>query len=188
MTLILDSSTSNTTDAITTTKDWFIIGSSTSRTTYSTASTFYDSNTHEFREGDTSPIYLTINATSSTFSQNVNISGDLTVGGSLNLGDDTIYGLPIGSVISYCGSISPAGYLFCDGSPISRTTYSQLFSEIGTTYGTGDGSTTFNLPNLNGRTIVGKSTDTEFNTLGEMGGGKTHELTEKRNYPHIHIQ
>lgn len=53
-----------------------------------------------------------------------------------------------GIVLPFAGSTAPSGWLFCDGSAVSRTTYAKLFAAIGTTYGTGDGSTTFNLPNL----------------------------------------
>lgn len=54
---------------------------------------------------------------------------------------------PIGSVIAFAGNNAPVGYLMCDGSAVSRETYADLFAVIGTTYGSGDGSTTFNLPN-----------------------------------------
>ena len=56
---------------------------------------------------------------------------------------------PVGSIKPFAGTTVPDGYLLCDGSAISRTTYAALFAVIGTTYGTGDGSTTFNLPKLN---------------------------------------
>jgi microcystin-dependent protein len=56
--------------------------------------------------------------------------------------------LPIGSVIPYAGNSLPTGWLFCDGSAVSRSTYAALFSVIGTNYGIGDGSTTFNLPKM----------------------------------------
>lgn len=65
---------------------------------------------------------------------------------------------PTGSVLAFAGSTSPDGWLLCDGSAVSRTTYAALFSVIGTTYGTGDGSTTFNLPNLTDRFIQGNAT------------------------------
>ena len=64
----------------------------------------------------------------------------------LGSGDITI-GNPTGTIIIWPSSTTPSGYLLCDGSAISRTTYSALFSVIGTTYGVGDGSSTFNLPN-----------------------------------------
>lgn len=94
---------------------------------------------------------------------------------------------PIGSITMFAGSTAPSGYLICDGSAISRTTYSDLFTVLGTNYGTGDGSTTFNLPNLKGRTVVGlDSNDTAFDTLGETGGEKTHTLTVQEMPSHSH--
>ena len=64
----------------------------------------------------------------------------------------------VGKVEWYAGNTTPTGYLLCDGSAISRTDYAELFGVIGTTYGTGDGSTTFNLPNLIGRFAEGAAT------------------------------
>lgn len=64
-------------------------------------------------------------------------------------------GAPIGSVMSMAANVAPSGYLVCDGAAISRTTYSDLFAVIGTTYGTGDGSTTFNLPDYRGYFLRG---------------------------------
>lgn len=81
----------------------------------------------------------------------------------------------------------PTGWLVCDGSAISRTTYASLYLVIGTTYGAGDGSTTFNLPNLKGRVPVGYDvSQTEFNALNKTGGEKTHTLTiaEMPNHNH----
>ena len=56
--------------------------------------------------------------------------------------------VPVGTIITYGGSIAPSGYLVCDGSLLSRTTYKALFQVIGTAYGIGDGSTTFKLPTV----------------------------------------
>ena len=82
---------------------------------------------------------------------------------------------------------APSGWFVCDGSAISRTTYSDLFAVIGTIYGVGDGSTTFNVPNLKGRAIVGRdASQTEFDVLGETGGEKTHVLTESEMPSHRH--
>ena len=65
--------------------------------------------------------------------------------------------LPIGSYIQFAGSQAPSGFLVCNGGAISRTTYANLFAVIGTTYGSGDGSTTFNLPNLTDRFLQGST-------------------------------
>lgn len=91
---------------------------------------------------------------------------------------------PTGSIEMFGGANAPSGWLICDGSAVSRTTYASLFSIIGTTYGTGDGSTTFNLPNFKGKVPVGlDANDTDFDTLGETGGNKalqkhTHTYSE----------
>lgn len=67
---------------------------------------------------------------------------------------------PAGRVEQYAGSAAPSGWLECDGSAVSRATYARLFMAISTTWGTGDGSTTFNLPDFRGRVAVGKGTGT----------------------------
>jgi len=97
--------------------------------------------------------------------------------------------LPSGMHAPFAGSTAPVGWLLSDGSAVSRTTYSGLFAAIGTTYGIGDNSTTFNLPNLKGRAVVGvDAAQTEFDALGETGGAKTHTLTESQMPSHTHIQ
>lgn len=80
---------------------------------------------------------------------------------------------PVGAILPYAGINIPDGWLLCDGSEISRNTYSYLYWSIRDTYGAGDGTTTFNLPNLSGRVIVGLNTnDTDFDELGKTGGSK----------------
>lgn len=64
-----------------------------------------------------------------------------------------------GLILPYGGSTAPTGYMLCDGSAISRETYSALFTAIGTVFGTGDGSTTFNIPDLRGKFIRGLGGD-----------------------------
>lgn len=91
----------------------------------------------------------------------------------------------IGTVQLFMGSSIPSGYLLCDGKAISRTAYASLFAVIGTTYGAGDGSTTFNLPNFQGKTPVGKNSGT-FNTLGKTGGEETHKITASELPSHTH--
>jgi len=96
-------------------------------------------------------------------------------------------GVVIGSVQMFAGSVAPSGYLICDGSAISRTTYSALFNVIGIGYGAGNGSTTFNLPNLKGRVPVGlDNSQSEFDTLGKSSGEKTHLLTTPEMPSHNH--
>jgi len=96
-------------------------------------------------------------------------------------------GVVIGSVQMFAGLIAPSGYHLCDGSTISRTTYASLFNIIGTTYGVGNGSTTFNLPNFKGRVPVGyDATQIEFDSIGETGGAKTHQITTSEMPSHTH--
>jgi microcystin-dependent protein len=97
--------------------------------------------------------------------------------------------LPSGSITQFAGSSAPTGWLSCDGANVSRTTYAALFAVVGTTYGVGDGSTTFGLPNMKGRIPVGyDSSQSEFDALGETGGAKTHTLTTAEMPSHTHTQ
>ena len=68
--------------------------------------------------------------------------------------------MPSGSIIAFGGAAAPdAGWLLCDGSDVNRTTYARLFAAIGTAYGTGNGSTTFGLPDLRDRVLLGKGSN-----------------------------
>ena len=89
----------------------------------------------------------------------------------------------IGDIKAFAGSVLPSGWLLCDGSAVSRTTYSDLFAVIGDTYGIGDGSTTFNLPDLRGRFPIGS--DTTY-SIGETGGASTVTLTTDEMPSHSH--
>jgi microcystin-dependent protein len=92
-----------------------------------------------------------------------------------------------GVIKPYAGVSVPTGTLLCDGSAVSRTTYAALFAVIGTVWGAGDGSTTFNLPSLKGRVLAGRdSAQTEFSALAQTGGEKTHTLTIAEMPAHTH--
>lgn len=111
-----------------------------------------------------------------TKAENVGIGGEAT--------GDT---LPIGATIEWHSDIIPENWLLCNGQAVSRTDYAELFNVLGTKYGTGDGSTTFNLPNLKGKVAVGKDeNDTDFNELGKTGGEKEHTLTIAEIPSHNH--
>lgn len=97
--------------------------------------------------------------------------------------------MPTGSIIQTARSAAPSGWLFCEGQLVSRTVYASLFDAIGTAYGSGDGLTTFALPNLKGRIPVGRdSSQAEFDVLGETGGAKTHTLSIAEMPSHTHTQ
>jgi microcystin-dependent protein len=102
--------------------------------------------------------------------------------------------LPTGAVMPFAGTSAPTGWLLSDGSAVSRTTYASLFGVIGTTYGTGDGSTTFNLPNMSGRVAVGVGTYTDpvsgtiTRSLAQASGAEKHQLTTAELASHNHTQ
>lgn len=98
------------------------------------------------------------------------------------------YVAPTGVVLPYSGSSAPTNWLLCDGSAVSRTTYATLFALIGTTFGVGDGSTTFNVPDLRGRVPVGVGTGSglTLRTLAATGGEETHVLTATEMPAHTH--
>ena len=164
---------------------------------------------------------LAINATAvtSTAAELNLLDGDTSVGSSITVADaDGVvvndggtmksvpasdfrtYIMPAGSVIPYAGTSAPTGFLFCDGSSVSRSTYAALFAVIGTEYGTPDDSSTFKLPDLRGRVVAGKddmggssanrltdqSGGLNGDTLGGTGGSETHTLTTAQLASHTH--
>ena len=164
---------------------------------------------------------LAINATAvtSTAAELNLLDGDTSVGSSITVADaDGVvvndggtmksvpasdfrtYIMPAGSVIPYAGTSAPTGFLFCDGSSVSRSTYADLFAVIGTEYGTPDDGSTFKLPDLRGRVVAGKddmggssanrltdqSGGLNGDTLGGTGGSETHTLTTAQLASHTH--
>jgi microcystin-dependent protein len=93
-----------------------------------------------------------------------------------------------GTIVGYAGAILPDGWLLCDGSAISRTTYAALFAAIGTTWGSGDGGSTFNLPDMRGRIAIGAGAGGGLTarTLGQQLGEETHQLTVPELPSHDH--
>lgn len=105
-----------------------------------------------------------------------------------------------GFVKPYGGATAPSGYLLCDGSAVSRTTYAALFSAIASAFGNGDGSTTFNVPDLRGRVIAGKdnmggsaanrltnaSGSVDGSAIGAAGGEEQHTLVNPELANHTH--
>jgi microcystin-dependent protein len=96
---------------------------------------------------------------------------------------------PTGVINQFAGSSAPSGYVLCDGTAYNRTDplYASLYSVIGTTYGVGNGSTTFNVPNLKGRVPVGLDTSqTEFDAQGKTGGSKISTAPHTHTIGHGH--
>ena len=108
--------------------------------------------------------------------------------------------MPCGMVAPYAGTAAPSGWLLCYGQAVSRTTYAALFATLSTTYGVGDNSTTFNLPDLRGRVVAGQDDmggssanrltgvtgSVDGDGLGNTGGEETHTLSTAEIPSHTH--
>lgn len=110
--------------------------------------------------------------------------------------------VPAGALLPFAGAAAPTGFLLCAGQAVSRATYARLFTAIGTSYGAGDGSTTFNLPDMRGRVAIGADnmggtaasrvtnavSGFAGDTLGAAGGAQSHTLTQAEMPSHTHTQ
>jgi len=113
---------------------------------------------------------------------NFNVNGNLSVGGNLTVsGSSNI--VPAGVIQMWPTASAPAGFLLCNGAAVSRTTYAALFAVTGTTFGAGDGSTTFNLPNYAGRMPIGVGSGY---SLAGTGGSATTTLSVGNLPSHSH--
>jgi len=137
----------------------------------------------DFRVGSTNPITVAT----------LNQSGDLNITGDYKVNGTNLQTVPTGTVSAFAGSAAPTGYLLCDGSAVNRTAQAALFAVIGTTYGSGDDSTTFNLPDLRGRVVAGLGESllsATADTLGEDNGliadTKEHTLSIDEMPSHNH--
>jgi microcystin-dependent protein len=119
---------------------------------------------------------------------------------ALSLPQAAASSFPVGGIVDYGGTTAPALWLLCFGQNVSRTTYADLFTAIGTTYGVGDGATTFGIPDLRGRVAAGQddmggssanrltglSGGVDGDVLGAAGGLETHTLTTAQLAAHTH--
>lgn len=141
--------------------------------------------------------WVTLNSRGTTFT--VNSDGNAVLNGNL-----IVQGMA-GMVQMFAGSVAPKGWRFCDGTALSRTSYSKLFAVIGTAYGAGDGSTTFNLPDFRDRMPIGAGNLYSRNSSGGSkdavvpyhkhsvssvtigtGGGHSHTVSAKYNSDATH--
>jgi len=127
------------------------------------------------------------------------IKSDYVIGDKINASDlnDLLKLLnPTGTILLWSTDTAPTAYILCDGAAISRTTFADLFAVIGTTYGVGDGSTTFNLPDMRGRLPLGQDdmggtpadrvTDAQADALAGSLGAEKHTLTVGQMPGHSH--
>jgi microcystin-dependent protein len=155
-----------------------------------------------FTAGNASWIWDTAKWVASTMASPLPVvnggTGANTPSGALsNLGAAPSMSSPVGMIQVYAGSSAPTGWQLCNGQAISRTVYAALYAVVGTTYGAGDGSTTFNVPDLRGRTVFGldaganrltgaQTGGLNANALGASGGEQGHTSTSAETAVHAH--
>lgn len=98
----------------------------------------------------------------------------------MSRGTQTIFGM-VGVVLPFAGAAAPAGWLLCHGQAVSRTDYAHLFSVVGTTFGAGNGTTTFNVPDLRGEFIRGADNGAGVD-VGRTLGSKQAHASERHNH------
>lgn len=111
----------------------------------------------------------------------VGVASNVFAGGSIY--QESFLLIPTGTIMMFAVGSAPDGWLQCDGSAVSRETYSRLFTVVATSYGVGDGSSTFTLPNFQGRLGLGFS---EGYSIASTGGSETHTLTSDEIPAHTH--
>ena len=124
-----------------------------------------------------------------TLSTRLNLATDaMTAIETWLLANVSVWTPPSGMITEFAGSTVPTGWLLCNGQAVSRTTFAVLFSVCGTAYGIGDGSTTFNVPDLRGRSSMGAGTGTGLSarTLGQQLGEQTHIMVTAELSAHNH--
>ena len=127
-------------------------------------------------------------ATTLATARNIQVSGDVTgtasFDGSANINIATAFAaqpVPAGSVFNFAASTAPTGYLECSGAAVSRSTYAALFAVTSTTFGVGDGSTTFNLPNLRGEFVRGWDNGRGVDASRAFGSAQSDEFESHRH-------
>lgn len=124
------------------------------------------------------------------FSQNDNVFAKNSLGTVMSLTDSVVIQAPPGVILSYVGTSAPSGYLMCDGSQVSRTTYSSLFNIIGISHGNGDGLSTFHLPDYRGRFLrgvdgaAGNDPDSAIRTAMHPGGNSGNSVGSVQDHAH----
>jgi microcystin-dependent protein len=126
-------------------------------------------------------------------------AGSLNMTGQIYINGAAFIGVPTGTIVDFAATSPPTGWLICNGAAVNRVTYAALFAVIGTTFGAGDGSTTFNLPDCRGRVTAGwdsGNTSARLNladaagvsasSIGNVGGEQVHALITAELAIHAH--